>query len=360
MPESSPEILEIIQNYWYLAKTRRFDHVAITMIDASDDTIACADYAGIVSLERAQYQAMSALRKRLESSIMNWTLPKPDPSLDGSHVVYSVAHDPMCFDYIVWLVNCEMARIREGMPAPLKVGFWLGANPDAVKADPYRMGWLNNVFRPALALIGAVEHDRAIYGTRREMFVTRNIVMASQLGQLIPQLKTDTRSRFPGYVVITLREADHWPHRNSNIDAWRKFAAYLQKIGEKVVFIRDTAKADEPFEDFPTWPEASRDLDMRMAAYQEAKTNWMISNGPIGLCEFSSVPWVQFVPVERTGGNYEPNTGLFWKDSNGINIGGQFPWCRPDQRIVWERDSLENLMAAWDEYAPVLRAQNAA
>jgi len=348
VPESSPEILEILENYYYLAKTRRFDHVSVVMIDAEDDRIACADYAGVIHLERAAYQAITALRKRLEASILNWSLPKPDPSLDVSHVVYSMAHDPLGFDFIVWLITAEMQRVREGAPAPLKVGFWFGADPERTKSDPNRMAWLNNVFRPALSLIGAVEDEKAIYGTRREMFVAREIVMAWQVGQKIPKLRTTKRSKFPGYVTITLREADHWPARNSNIEAWTRFGRYLQEQGEKVVFIRDTAKADEPLGRWETWPDASKDLHCRMAAYQEAKTNWLIANGPIALCQFSDFPWVEVVPTD-IGPDYEPNTGLFWRDCHGVKIGEQFPWARPDQRFLWKKDTFENLVAGWEE-----------
>lgn len=154
--------------------------------------------------------------------------------------------------------------------------------------------------------------------------------------------------------MITLREADHWPLRNSNLEAWIKFAHYLRNRGEDVVFIRDTKKADESIEGFPIWPEAATDLYLRMAAYQEAKANVMVSNGPIGLCLFSTAPWLQFVQVEKAQGEYEPNTSFFWKNSNGVKIGEQYPWATPNQRIWWDTDSYENLVKAWESYFPSL------
>lgn len=358
MPESSPEILEILENYYLLAKTRRFDHIVISMIDAEDESIACADYAGVIHLELASYRALSLLRKRLEVSIMNWTLPERDNSLDASYAVYNLAHGPLCFDYIVWLITVEMFRIREGAPGPLKVGFWLGADPSRI--NPQALLWLENVFRPALSLIGAVEDDKAIHGRPHETFVTGNIQTAAKMGVHVPQLRTTERSKYPGHVVITLREADHWPQRNSNIEAWKGFAAYLESRGEKVVFIRDTAKADEPLDGFTTWPEASRDLHCRMAAYQEAKSSLMLSNGPIALCQFSSVPWIEFIPVLPPGSNYEPSTGLFLRNHQGIDVGEQYSWAADNQRIVWKSDTLENLIAMWDEYAPLLENRDAA
>jgi len=50
-----------------------------------------------------------------------------DETLDASHVCYKRRHTgPLGFDFIYWLVDAEMTRVREGAPAPLKVAFWCG------------------------------------------------------------------------------------------------------------------------------------------------------------------------------------------------------------------------------------------
>ena len=46
---------------------------------------------------------------------------------------------------------------------------------------------------------------------------------------------------------------------------------------------------------------------------------------------------------------YLYNTGEFWREKNGIAPGEQYPWSRPDQRIVWERDTYENISKAWGD-----------
>ena len=91
-------------------------------------------------------------------------------------------------------------------------------------------------------------------------------------------------SRQPDLVTITLREASHWPSRNSNIKEWIKVAYTLKKLGLRVVFIRDTLCADLPLGNLlETSPEASRDLYARAGLYRSAHVNLGVNNGPMWL-----------------------------------------------------------------------------
>jgi hypothetical protein len=49
-----------------------------------------------------------------------------------------------------------------------------------------------------------------------------------------------------GAVTITLREAVHFPARNNRVLDWIEVAKWLSRQGDRVVIIRDTAKAAEP------------------------------------------------------------------------------------------------------------------
>jgi hypothetical protein len=51
---------------------------------------------------------------------------------------------------------------------------------------------------------------------------------------------------------------------------------------------------------------------------------------------------------------YWANTPKFWRESNGIEIGEQWPWSLKTQRIVWKDDSFANLMEAWEEHVPLI------
>jgi hypothetical protein len=208
--------------------------------------------------------------------------------------------------------------------------------------------WLAQLFRPMLPMIGAVEDDRAIRGHHKPLFVPRDICEAVRKGERVPLFRSGIPLRTPGAVTITLREATHWPHRNSNLKTWLRFAEYLRDQGEEVVIVRDTEKAFDNFAEFQTDPRASIDIRDRMALYEGAKCNCFIGNGPVGLAMFSDRPWLQFVRVEDPTAVYTPNMPKFWKESIGVEVGDQYPWSSPDQRIVWKPDDYENLVEAWE------------
>ena len=131
-------------------------------------------------------------------------------------------------------------------------------------------------------------------------------------------------------VVITLREAGYWPHRNSNLPEWLRFAEHLKEEGEKVIFVRDTAKAAKPLAEFLTWPKAALNLDVRMALYERARFCFFVANGPAGLAMFSNVPHVQF-QTQYPGAQCP-----------------QWPWAAEDQRLICALDSYENLSREWE------------
>ncbi len=345
--EANPAVIELIELYLETAKKQAFDHVAIAMTGYPN--IAACDHAGDVALELAMRDSLSILRGKVQKSIDNWTMPPRDEKLDASYVRYNVMNGPLGFDYIIWLVDAEMTRIREGGAAPLKVGFWLGH--EQKQLAPKRAEWLENVFRPALAFIGAVEDKAALRGRCKEIFVPRDIVAAARAGEKVPMLSTNAQSPYPYAVTITLREAAYDCSRNSNMEAWLAFAELLQKQGEKVIIVRDTAKANEPLAGFVTHPQASWDLSHRMTLYQDAKCNMFVQNGPVGLAYYSKRPWLQFEGLQ-------PNSVFnrqWWPEAMGIAPGEQFPWSTESQRIVWAPDAYENIVSAWENLKPQLK-----
>lgn len=347
--------------------------------------------AGEAHLNETSKQGVQNLLDMTIDELTNADYPERDESLDASYACYNMVTGSHNFDFLVWLAHAEMRRRKENAPGPLKVGFWFGKDSSLIMSRPGpMMHWVEHVFRPALAFVGAVEDERATRAWHIDRYTIGMIVDAyNQLGLEIPTFKVPvhnaplvvnadlssreidemlacghvtwvsedqmpapkvlSRGYEPGAITITLREADHWPHRNSNIAAWLRFAMDLRWRGENVVFIRDTSKAMEPLGDFETDPLASFDLQMRMARYQSAKANLFVSNGPVTLAVFSKVPWLQFVPVEDESSGYHANRPSFWKRANGIDVGSQYPWSTPAQRIVWERDTYHSISAAWEQ-----------
>jgi hypothetical protein len=334
-------IVEVIAKYLQEAQAGRIKHIAIS---AAGDN----DYAGYAFMGQAIYEALNlksvtAMAASLQRVVDNWKMPEPDPSLDVSYACYHLGHNPNGFDFMAWLITHEMIRVKAGVPGPLKVAFWFGHKP--VPND-----WVDPVYRPLLGIVGAVEDDKAIGRLGADLFVSKAIVDMYNQGVPLPKLAATKEYDLPkGVVTLTLREAAYHPKRNSDLKVWTKFARYLKHHGEHVVFVRDTAKADQPISEFETCPLASKDIDARMYLYDHSKMNFFVSNGPCGLGMWSDKPYICFVPPEDETSDYEPNKASFWKKMMGIEHGEQFPWFKPYQRMVWRQPDYQSLKDAYQD-----------
>lgn len=314
---------------------------------------------GNPALEASAIRNLKEMTAEMDRLVVNKTLPSRIVPASPDRVCYNIADGnvPASFDFIHWLIDAEMTRRLAGAPAPLKVGFWFGRDGKTGLEYPARKMMFDNVMRPALGLIGAVEVTTAADdGTFKQAFGFKDVTDRARAGAEVPRFSAPTdlidfvrsKHRKPP-VTITLREWGDWPHRNSNMSAWLRFAFYLRSCGEDVVFVRDTAKALEPVEGFETCPEASLNLHYRTALYQTARMNLFVSNGPATIAYFSDFPWMMFLKMEPDGHPYTPNTPGFWRREFGMEEGDQFPWSRADQCIVWAGDDYDNLVAAWDD-----------
>lgn len=344
---TNPEVNRLLQFFTNETKGRNFCYIAAVMIDEAG--MGIVDHGGRqVSCELALNGA-KLLVKQIETYLENWKLPAQDPSLDESYVVYNMANGAIGFDFFTWLVDAEMRRIRCGAPPPLKVAFWRGRDTERIMAANKRYAWLDNVFRPGLQLLDAIEDHRAIAGHRSTLYMTKDVVAAARNGEKVPMMGSPLGDKPGNYMTITLREASHFSYRNSNVDGWVRFAERLKAEGETVFFIRDTEKADEPIAGFETLPRASRNLLNRAGIYYNAKMNFFVSNGPSMLCVYSKAPWMTMIPIEPDESEYFANTQDFWREMNGVEPPGQYPWTRSDQRIIWEVDTFDNIVAGWEK-----------
>jgi hypothetical protein len=275
--------------------------------------------------------------------------------MNSSLHVFDCAVNPLNFEFVPWLISREMIRRRNGGEPPLRIVF---ANSDGAEAR--RPGWLNHVMRPLLSMLGAVEVESRTDPWTADPFLSvehieQDIVAGHARGEPVPRFfnpggypgahslenaPAGSAGAFSG-VTITLREAAHWPHRNSNVPEWLAFARELQDPstgsgGEHVVFLRGYERADEPLENFATCPAASKRLAARMALYSVAKMNFFVSDGPAMLCFFSNNPYVAFM-THYAGAN-----------------GPQRPWATERQRLVYARDDLGAIREVWEAMAPIL------
>jgi hypothetical protein len=360
MPRSADNlaVVKLLEEYTEIARENGFSSVAIALVCHSQQNggaLGACDFAGDISLQKGTLDAVGELQFKLQQSIANYALPEKYDHLDASYVCYDACRGPLGFDFLNWIIDVEMTRKREGAPGPLKVGFWLGNNPE-VGGDALviarRRHWLSHVFRPLLQMVGAVEDAAAIHGRTKEVYVSRDICAAARMGEAVPRLRPPDVEMPGGAVTITLRESSYWTHRNSNLAAWIQFAIDLKRAGERVIFIRDTEKADEALEGWETCPIASTNLLARTALYENSKANLFVSNGPATLALYGRRPWLQFTPVEKDGAAFYGNTPKFWKDSMGVEVGSQYPWSANDQRIVWlyEQETYETLKWAYETW----------
>jgi hypothetical protein len=312
-------------------------------------------WSGLNYLEPHALETLNHISVGLNTAIFNKKLPDRTGKEPADRVCYNVTQAPTSFDFINWMADAEATRLREGAPGPLKVCFWFGRDGKTGLESETRSRMFHHVVKPALALFGAVEDPAAVDGRIKNFYSTRDIVAKYRLGEQMPQLRAPAgmaaamRDQFGSCVTITLREVSYFPERNSNVEAWVRFGHYLKSQGERVIFLRDTAKAHEPLDGFETCAEASIDLHCRLALYEAAKINLFVSNGPSSLGLYSKWPWLTFIKPESDGHGYAPATPSFWRDNFGVEMGSQYPWTADDQRIVWSTDDYENLVNAWED-----------
>lgn len=195
----------------------------------------------------------------------------------------------------------------------------------------------------------------------RAEFLLSGVTAAAALGETIPSLRASdyaknfakqwlenhTDGRPP--VVITLREAQHASVRNSNIDAWIQFARRLKADGYCPVIVRDTEMAvhrhPPEFAGLTVCEFAPIDIDLRLALYELAYLNLFVPNGPGQLCWFDRN--VRFLMFKMIVENADA-TSTIYHTSMGFDVGGQFSFATPYQRLIWEPDDLDIIQREFD------------
>jgi hypothetical protein len=144
------------------------------------------------------------------------------------------------------------------------------------------------------------------------------------------------------YVTITFREADYWITRNSNLSEWLIVARWLRQQGHRVVIVRDTAKAGEPFDDFYTDPDAALDLTVRASLYAGAELNLFTNNGPAWVAMFLGAPCLIFKMTAPDAG--VASDAAF--KQYGFPRGSVWPNAKRRQAIIWTDDASDAVISA--------------
>ncbi len=339
--EGNKDIVQLFEQALTMAKEGRL--ISAALVAAEKNGMLVRAMAGQPGMETQIFYGLELIKDHIKQQVAERELRPAQTRDTADFVCWSLRDMPYSYDFLCSIVEAEMTRIREGAPAPLKFCFY----GQPARPTEYTTQFFNGVMTPALRMIGAVIDPRALNGRALKGHNIRAIVEASRAGEKVPRLKGGP-SLQGNYVTITLREAEHWPHRNSNLPEWGKFAKYLKKQGERVIIVRDTAKAAEKFIDYQTDPLAATNLDARLRLYEGAKCNLFTSAGPFGLALFGTRPWLCFQHFDEND-LYEPNRPSWWKKHYDLELGEQFPWSCPYQRLIPKKDDFETMRDAWDK-----------
>ncbi len=150
----------------------------------------------------------------------------------------------------------------------------------------------------------------------------------------------------PKYVTITLRKAAYDASRNSRLSEWYEFSRVLNSRGFATVIIpdQDDALSDRTINQFD-WTVidvAAMSVDLRLALYTKAATNYVTNNGMVGLFMYSKVPFIWFSVL--VDGSQVASRAYY--ERQGLSFGGKYSWLADNQRMIWEPDTLAHLVAS--------------
>lgn len=281
---------------------------------------------------------------------------------------FDMAHGLPTWDFVTWLLTAEAERRNSGY-RDLRVRLMEGPQggfrrrrrdrgPDNAECRAI----LENVGKPLMRLLGVKDwrpSDRDC--GYRFPYVTGGLVKMHEAGYELPSLTAppDVRALVRAtygdrpFVTVTLREARYFPDRNSDLEAWQQFARSCEL---PVVFVRDTAKANEPMPGFETDARAATDTLYRLALYEQAALNLSVATGPVTLLYHSRAPYLAFNQMKGEG--FYPATAHFWETQCFLKEGDQWPWAIPTQRITWKNDTLENIQAEYAAMRALMAMEN--
>lgn len=268
---------------------------------------------------------------------------------------YDLGKNYPTYDAVTIAQAFEHERIKVGV-SKLEIGIIPGPQDGFPRGKLYppdaetRTSWLEQITIPILQMLPSVRKikihkdrnsiDKRSFGFD-EYISFAHCVSALSVGirplrPTTPIIPTSSDHRL---ITITLRECEHWPARNSDTGAWGNAGVELSRLGYRVVIVRDTLFADEPFYDLETDPLASRNIEKRALLYRSASCNMFVSNGPAWLSIALDAPTVIFRPITEGCGATHALSG--WR-SFGINL--TLPNSPPYQRLSWAPETAENIV----------------
>jgi hypothetical protein len=197
--------------------------------------------------------------------------------------------------------------------------------------------------RPRRPVDGSIGWQQRLYGLRVHLAELR--AGARPLRPKVNYRGFDYPAAPDNLITITLREAEHWPERNSNLGEWHAAATLIRSMGYHVVVVRETRFAGARFADFADAPQASLDLYYRAALYRAAALNLFVNNGPAWFAVALDAPVMIFKLVVE---GLMPTVRASYFAGCGLPPGQQLP--APHQTIVWENDTFASIAGAFQAW----------
>ena len=266
---------------------------------------------------------------------------------------YDLSCSPPTYDVIAFLAMVEKERRARGedevgvtfLPGPIG-GFRDDQLWPATIAD--RMQMLEHVAMPLCWLLPTVRSVETMtsrhglptdgYGIGRQLYALARQAMMSREG-IRPLRAGHAEAKRPRRGTVTLREAAHWPERNSRLADWERAIYALADQGWDVWCVRDTKRCHEPLGEVRCCKAAATNIFVRARLYAEATINLFVSNGPAWMAMAMDAPVLMLRPASgRNGSEFI------------IPRGGQMPGSPPCQRLVWREDTTDEIMRAFSDY----------
>lgn len=243
--------------------------------------------------------------------------------------LYNLANRPATFDIAQF---CAVAGAYGVDHVRFVLGAWKKKNYTIAQAEER----FRSIVEPMPALFGMTYSIGEPEGVEFDHMIS-TVIRAYQKQGTLGHIAYPCEDK--GYVTVTLRNS-RTPERNTKDDEWKKFAA---RCDREVIILPD-------YDDKPL------SLRERMALYAGAHLNLMINNGPGALCAYSDAP---FISMRTIGCERSMSAAPWFMERMGITPGFQFPWSKPNQRLSYLDDTLENIeaeYAAFEERQKVRKA----
>jgi hypothetical protein len=255
---------------------------------------------------------------------------------------YDLAKQNCSFDFVVFLALCEQSRIQNAASS-----FYVYISPDvAIRYKEANFDWkwriAHLLFPLALMMPNCRGVGIGLEGSNLSYNLLEldvNIYRSGKFGYI--RAGEFALENSPTYDnVITFRERSLHPLRNSNKKAW--WSAFN---GSNDLFIQDN-ETELSIENI--------NVELRMAIYQKAGMNWLVSNGCGALCILN--PNIKYKIFKIETPEYRPTSLSHIRHAQGTSRGDSPRIANEGQKYIWQEDTYENIKrekeAEWEPIWP--------